>query len=1089
MQPYGFHHVMRSLFIPLRLTTNARGLEFETELDPKIDQVARRAAYEAMGENEEAICKHMTEHPGVDGIVIGDESRLRQIVTNLASNACKFTSAGGKLSIKTKLILPSNHSSSVASLAASSASHLPYGSSNTDEHPPLSTSHLSRHNNAGKAPGLEYIVVRIEVTDTGHGIKPRDVVRNKLFSAFNQTEQGRQQGGKGSGLGLALVRQIVKLCGGRLGVQSKVDEGSTFWVELPLGVGTKTLGNFNCQASGYTQHSDQVFTCVRSKNIPSVLEGSSMAMVGDAAVAFDTTQVQNDLGRSNSAMQGLMEHGGRVELVLQRHGSCSPVLTRSDRTDLSEKDVEENRDTKDNAEKPSSTFQTRFIRSRPTSVPMPSVQVVNIDPQPTNASNASKVSDPLAHFDTAYTRSSPSSNTPPMTVEPGLPVLVVDDDQVTRSLMTRLLTRLGCHVSTAENGEVALEMILGPARSSTPSADSGHILEQGFKYEPEDKYAIVFLDNQMPVLSGLQAVQRLRLCGRNNFIVGVTAANASRCLSTFYTSVSQLRSINSIISPIYEGVHLFDLDSQLSRKREREVSLEPVSTTKPVGDVDVPRERRDTRTPAKKNRTRLDPTQEENDDARSRSNSNSPPLSTSPPNELKIRVRQISQGVEDISWQNMNTLTSDKDIEADSAFTTVTVEVKKDNDESSDGPADNETTTIEMADSESGDKSLKRKLSERGASQGPPDSAQPPPEPLKRPRDDDENSQNRQEAENQSPPPEQKPPKSPKKASAIIVTPKLSGFMAYASPSSPFAAVKGQNIFASNKAASPPPAQQPTPAPHSTVIGGIKSGDVPSPSTPGVKRTGFEAFASSSSPFATVSRAKSPVLGSTSKLGRAKSPPRRGNSMNSNAFSSYASGLQSFAIPPPKRARAGTPSHGLEGNLGLGASGSTDDVAAYDDGDEDDKDDEGSFSAKLRASKDDDDEGVHLEQDYIYNLTEQDVLTGEEDEQTIHQVRGKLFSLVDGNQWKERGTGLLKLNVKRSDGSGARLVMRKEAVYALLLNVTLFPGMRCSLAQDPRYLRMSVIENGATIHYNLRLANAKIANELLEEIVANIPPA
>ena len=49
------------------------------------------------------------------------------------------------------------------------------------------------------------------------------------------------------------------------------------------------------------------------------------------------------------------------------------------------------------------------------------------------------------------------------------------------------------------------------------------------------------------------------------------------------------------------------------------------------------------------------------------------------------------------------------------------------------------------------------------------------------------------------------------------------------------------------------------------------------------------------------------------------------------------------------------------------------------------------------------------------------VVTGEEEEETIHQVRGKLFSLVGGNTWKERGTGLLKLNVKRDDGTGARL--------------------------------------------------------------------
>lgn len=51
-------------------------------------------------------------------------------------------------------------------------------------------------------------------------------------AAFNQTEQGRQQGGKGTGLGLALVRQIVRLSGGRLGLRSKVGHGSTFWVEL-----------------------------------------------------------------------------------------------------------------------------------------------------------------------------------------------------------------------------------------------------------------------------------------------------------------------------------------------------------------------------------------------------------------------------------------------------------------------------------------------------------------------------------------------------------------------------------------------------------------------------------------------------------------------------------------------------------------------------------------------------------------------------------------------------------------------------------------------------------------------------------------
>jgi hypothetical protein len=47
--------------------------------------------------------------------------------------------------------------------------------------------------------------------------------------------------------------------------------------------------------------------------------------------------------------------------------------------------------------------------------------------------------------------------------------------------------------------------------------------------------------------------------------------------------------------------------------------------------------------------------------------------------------------------------------------------------------------------------------------------------------------------------------------------------------------------------------------------------------------------------------------------------------------------------------------------------------------------------------------------------------------------------------------------------------MRKDAVYAVMLNVTLFRGMSCSIAQDPRYLRFSVLSPSGTTHYNLRV--------------------
>lgn len=107
-------------------------------------------------------------------------------------------------------------------------------------------------------------------------------------------------------------------------------------------------------------------------------------------------------------------------------------------------------------------------------------------------------------------------------------VLVVDDDPLTRKLMSRMLTRLGCKVWTAENGEVAMDMILGNLTRSTPSSEDtgcgGLSMTSGTPGEEMERsrFAVVFLDNQMPVMSGLEAVAKLRGMGRRDFVVGVT---------------------------------------------------------------------------------------------------------------------------------------------------------------------------------------------------------------------------------------------------------------------------------------------------------------------------------------------------------------------------------------------------------------------------------------------------------------------------------------------------------------------------------------------------------------------------------------
>ncbi|KAG1717303.1 CheY-like superfamily [Suillus lakei] len=114
--------------------------------------------------------------------------------------------------------------------------------------------------------------------------------------------------------------------------------------------------------------------------------------------------------------------------------------------------------------------------------------------------------------------------------DPPIIVLVVDDDRLTPTVMSQMLTRLGCSVSTAENGEIVLEMIIGgtwkpedgPNSRVFDSRHDGERDQNGEGTENGYAYDVVFLDNQMPIMSGLEMVSKLREMGRADFVVGIT---------------------------------------------------------------------------------------------------------------------------------------------------------------------------------------------------------------------------------------------------------------------------------------------------------------------------------------------------------------------------------------------------------------------------------------------------------------------------------------------------------------------------------------------------------------------------------------
>jgi CheY-like chemotaxis protein/two-component sensor histidine kinase len=114
-----------------------------------------------------------------------DCQRLKQVLLNLINNAVKYNQKGGSVNVGCTI---------------------------------------------KKSEGINEDTIRISVTDTGKGIAKEYL--QKLFTPFERIGAERTET-EGTGLGLAISQKLIKAMGGKIGVESEVGKGSTFWIELP----------------------------------------------------------------------------------------------------------------------------------------------------------------------------------------------------------------------------------------------------------------------------------------------------------------------------------------------------------------------------------------------------------------------------------------------------------------------------------------------------------------------------------------------------------------------------------------------------------------------------------------------------------------------------------------------------------------------------------------------------------------------------------------------------------------------------------------------------------------------------------------
>ncbi len=356
--------------------------------------------------------------------LMGDRLRLNQVLINILSNAVKYTPEGGKIEFTVQEIDQADNSK-------------------------------------------QYSKLRFIVKDNGIGMSEEYL--KEIFEPFSRAKNSVVNSIQGTGLGMAITKNLVDLMGGIISVESELGKGSTFTIELTFATVDDEDRDvwFANRISRMLVADDEEDICL---NIREMMRetGVDVSYVTDGASAVDQAVRAHDLKSDFDVilldwkMPGL-DGVQTARLIREKIGKDVPilVLTSFDWSDIEK----EARDAGIDAFMPKPFFTSTFFQT---------IRPLFVD------TTTQLPDEPDEKFEHALE---------------GKMFLVAEDNEINAELLTEMLALEGAKCEVAPNGKIAVEMF--------EKAEAGY-------------YDMVFMDVQMPVMNGYEATRAIRALDRED---------------------------------------------------------------------------------------------------------------------------------------------------------------------------------------------------------------------------------------------------------------------------------------------------------------------------------------------------------------------------------------------------------------------------------------------------------------------------------------------------------------------------------------------------------------------------------------------